>query len=603
MAEPASARLTVRLAVDEDREVIYRQRHAVYACELGQHAPNAEGRLTDALDAHNLYVVALLGGELVGFVSITPPGPGRYSVDKYFARSALPFPFDAGLYEVRLLTVAPRCRGSQLGGEVAGLLIYAAFRWVEAQGGTRVVAIGRREVVGLYKRVGLRPLGLETRAGAVTYDLLAATLDELRGRLAHYAVALRQVEPRVDWQMGLPFHASSGCAHGGAFFEAVGDEFDRLGRRRAVINADVLDAWFPPAPAVLRALGEDPEWLLRTSPPPHAEGLTRVLARARGVGPESVLCGAGSSALIFLALRHWLRPSSRVLLPDPTYGEYAHVLEKIIGCRPERLSLSRAEGYVLCPDRLRAALREGYDWVILVNPNSPTGRHVPRDALAEALREAPAGTRVWVDETYVEYAGPGQSLERAAARGRNVVVCKSMSKVYALSGARVGYLCGPAEWLEELRPLMPPYAVSLPAQVAAVAALGAADYYAARWAETHALREELADGLRATGRLEVVPGVANFLLCHLADDGPDAATVLARCRARDLFLRNAAGMGSRLGGRAIRVAVKDAESNRKVLEIVRGALGGEGAKGNGRGAGPHSSGRPRTRTGEQDLPS
>src|SRR5262249_4074196 len=152
------------------------------------------------------------------------------------------------------------------------------------------------------------------RAGAVTYDLLAATLDELRRRLAHYAVALRQVEPRIDWQMGLPFHASSGCAHGGAFFEAVGDGFDPPERRRAVTHPAVLGAWVPPAPAVLRALGEDPGWLLRTSPPPHAEGLTRVIARARGVGPESVLCGAGSSALIFLALRHWLRPSSRVLL-------------------------------------------------------------------------------------------------------------------------------------------------------------------------------------------------------------------------------------------------------------------------------------------------
>jgi histidinol-phosphate/aromatic aminotransferase/cobyric acid decarboxylase-like protein len=572
MADPACPRLTVRLAVDEDREIIYRQRHAVYACELGQHAPNAAGRLTDALDAHNLYVVARLGGELVGFISITPPGPGRYSIDKYFARADLPFPFDGGLYEVRLLTVAPRCRGGQLGGEIAGLLIYAAFRWVEAQGGTRVVAIGRREVVGLYQRVGLRPLGLETRAGAVTYDLLAATIDELRGRLAHYAVALRQVEPRVDWQMGLPFHASSGCAHGGAFFEAVGDEFDRLERGRAVINADVLDAWFPPAPGVLRALSENLEWLLRTSPPPHAEGLTRVLARARGVGPENVLCGAGSSALIFLALRHWLRPDSRVLLLSPTYGEYAHVLERVIGCRPQRLTLSRSDGYVLCPDRLRAALREGPDWLILVNPNSPTGRHVPRDALAAALREVPAGTRVWVDETYVEYAGPGQSLEGVAARGRNVVVCKSMSKVYALSGARVGYLCGPAEWLEELRPLTPPYAVGLPAQVAAVAALGEPAYYTGRWAQTHALREALADGLRATGRVEVVPGVANFLLCHLAADGPDAATVLARCRARDLFLRHAAGMGAPLGDRAVRVAVKDADTNRKILEILKSAL-------------------------------
>ena len=70
----------------------------------------------------------------------------------------------------------------------------------------------------------------------------------------------------------------------------------------------------------------------------------------------------------------------------------------------------------------------------------------------------------------------------------------------------------------------------------------------------------------------MVPGVANFLLCRLAEDGPDAATVLARCRARDLFLRNAAGMGTRLGDRALRVAVKDADTNRRLLEILTSAL-------------------------------
>jgi histidinol-phosphate/aromatic aminotransferase/cobyric acid decarboxylase-like protein len=209
---------------------------------------------------------------------------------------------------------------------------------------------------------------------------------------------------------------------------------------------------------------------------------------------------------------------------------------------------------------------------------------------------------VWVDETYVEYAGPGQSLEGEAARGRTVVVCKSMSKVYALSGSRVGYLCGPAEWLEELRPLTPPYAVSLPAQVAAVAALGEADYYAARWAETHALREQLAGGLRATGRVEVVPGVANFLLCRLAEDGPDAATVLARCRARGLFLRNAAGMGSCLGGRAIRVAVKDAGTNRKILEIVGAALGAERTEVSRRGATLQRGGPGRARVNRNGGP-
>ncbi|MHC4129291.1 MAG: aminotransferase class I/II-fold pyridoxal phosphate-dependent enzyme, partial [Planctomycetota bacterium] len=108
-----------------------------------------------------------------------------------------------------------------------------------------------------------------------------------------------------------------------------------------------------------------------------------------------------------------------------------------------RRRLRRDEGYAPDLDRLRDRLRRGYDLVVLVNPNSPTGRHVPREALEEILAAAPPTTRFWIDETYVEYAGRSEALERFAAASDNTVVCKSMSKVYALSGVRAAYLCGP----------------------------------------------------------------------------------------------------------------------------------------------------------------
>src|SRR5207237_7922333 len=99
---------------------------------------------------------------------------------------------------------------------------------------------------------------------------------------------------------------------------------------------------------------------------------------------------------------------------------------------------------------------------------------------------------VWIAETYVDYVDPDESLERFACELPNVVVCKSMSKVYALSGMRAAYLCACPELVAYLRRVTPPWTVSLPAQVAAVAALDEAPYYAARWAETRRLRQELA---------------------------------------------------------------------------------------------------------------
>jgi histidinol-phosphate/aromatic aminotransferase/cobyric acid decarboxylase-like protein len=372
----------------------------------------------------------------------------------------------------------------------------------------------------------------------------------------------------VDFEVTAPPTQFAPCFHGGAFFDAIGTEFDDMDRRHEIINADVLDAWFPPSPGVLRALQADLSWLLRTSPPASADGLVRTIARVRGLPQDCLLPGAGSSDLIFLAFRQWLTPASRVLLLDPAYGEYAHILERVIHCQVERFTLRREEGYAVNLELLEQRLQEPFDLVILVNPNNPTGRLVPRGDLETVLRRMPAETRVWIDEAYLDYTGAAQTMENFAANSSNVVVCKSMSKVYALSGARTAYLCAAPDQLAELRSLTPPWAVSLPAQVAAVKALQDPVYYAARYAQTHRLRARLEVELAALPGWEIVHGRANFVLCHLPEDGPDAAAVVRRCRARGLFLRDAGIMGRHLGRHALRIAVKDLPTQRTMMGIL-----------------------------------
>ncbi len=361
------------------------------------------------------------------------------------------------------------------------------------------------------------------------------------------------------------------CYHGGAFYTAIGEDFRNLERARRIINADVLDAWFDPAPAVLTALESHLPWILRTSPPTHARGMQEAIAAARGISAAAVLPGGGSSDLIFLALGRFLTATSRVLILDPMYGEYAHVLERVIGCQVERLPLHRADGYCIDPLVLQQRLRDGFDAVLLVNPNSPTGRFLPSSQLAAMLAEASPHTLIWIDETYLNYADETDSLERMASHSQRIFVCTSLSKSYALSGARCAYLVGPESRLRELRRWMPPWAVSHAAQIAACTAVEQLAYYRTCWAQTRTLRRALAAELARLG-LAPVPGVANFLLCHLEPGDPSAAALIHACRSHDLYLRDVTDMGCNWRDQVFRIAVKDGATNARMIAIITAAL-------------------------------
>ena len=561
-------RVQIELAEDQHRELIYAARHEIYGLELGQHHPNPGKKLTDALDEFNTYIIAREGDRLLAFVSLTPPA-SSYSIDKYFDRACVPARFDETLFEIRLLTVMSQSRGSLL----ASAMMYAALRYVEEHGGKQIVAIGRREVLDLYLKSGLRQTGLQTHAGKVTYELLVADVADIRNAIDKYDHVVKRIENQCQWNLRFSFRPVPACLHGGAFWDAVGDDFKDLEKLHQVISADVLDAWFPPAPEVVSALANDLPKLIQTSPPTDAGGLVRTIAEARGISTRNVLPAAGSSELIYLAFSRWLTSQSRVLVIDPSYGEYIHLLETVIGCKVDRLRLRRGDDHRLDLHELQSRIREGYDLAVLVNPNSPTGTMISRRDFEEVLRNVPARTRVWIDETYIEYAGVEHSLERYAAGAANVFVCKSMSKVYALSGLRVAYLVGNSGALAQLRAFAPPWAVSLPAQVAAVAALKSTSYYEARYRQTVLLREQLISQLCGRFGFSVTTSCANFLLCHIPQQMPRASEIREAAQQRGVYFRDAGTISRSLGDHCLRIAVKDSAANARILDVLTLILG------------------------------
>jgi|LakMenEpi03Aug12_release.lakeMendotaPanAssembly.Ray.scaffolds.fasta_scaffold201235_1 histidinol-phosphate/aromatic aminotransferase/cobyric acid decarboxylase-like protein/GNAT superfamily N-acetyltransferase len=561
--------IEISFATSDNRSKIYSLRHDVYASELMQHPENEARLFQDKFDDFNTYIVAKINAVLVGFICVTPPTKNEYSIDKYFSRGDIPFPVDADTFELRILTVIKEFRGKP----IAVALMWAAFRFIQSHGGSTIMAIGRSEVLNMYLKLGFKTTNKTIKVGEVTFTLINSNVEELNTYIEkNFKNFFIKVKNQCNWKLGIDFFKPASCYHGGAFFDAIGNEFDDLKKRNEIINADVLDAWFNPAPQLVKELEAHLSWICKTSPPTDCLGMANGIAKARGLKPENILPGSGSSDLIFLAFREWLIPESRVLILDPTYGEYFHVLENIIGCKVDRINLIKAKNYTVDLNELVTRAKDKYDLIVIVNPNSPTGQHIPRESLENALLQIPASTRIWIDETYIEYCGSEQTLEKFAAKTSNCIVCKSMSKVYALSGLRAAYLCASPFQLEKLRSISPPWAVSLPAQIGALIALKEGLYYEKCYEETHVLREEFTKELRKLNSIEVLESKANFVLCYLPKNGPTAEKIVSKCKEKGLYLRDVANMGVNFDDYTIRIAIKDKETNQKMLMLIKQVL-------------------------------
>lgn len=513
--------LSLAYADDPIREHIYRARYEVYAHEPDEHPhPDCDSKLQDSTDAYNVYVVATCRGVLQGFVAITPPG-----FHKDLQRHGVE-PAHAGSHELRLLTVLPGCRGRGIGSA----LVFAAARYVAASGGTHLEALVRADAAAACVARGMDTVGHDAE-----FVHVRARPEDLRASCGSGIV----------WNLPFEMRGTSACAHGG----------ERLEVDHAGIHADVLDAWFPPAPAVIQAVTAHPNDI-RVTPPAHARELLDTLEATRGLKPSHVLLGAGASDLIYRCFFTWLGPQSRVLLLDPTYAEYDHVL-RAIGCRVTKMHLDASNGYALTPQLVPPG---EFDLVVLCNPNSPTG--VWSD-LGPVLDKFATRTRVWVDETYLEYSGK-ESLEALVETRPNLVICKSMSAAYALSGLRVGYVYAHPVLLDAVRARSPPWPVSRVAQRAAIAALRSPEYYADHYGETHVLRGKLEDFLR---KLEwtVVPGAcANFVMAR-PPSYVAARDIVESCAKSAVYLRL-------VDDHTVRIAVKGHSTQKKLMAAIEEAV-------------------------------
>lgn len=292
-------------------------------------------------------------------------------------------------------------------------------------------------------------------------------------------------------------------------------------------------------------------------PDPYCRELRAAIGKAEGVPEGHILCGAGASELLY-AFAAALPEDKPGLIVAPAFSEYASAL-KAAGRRVEYHLLTEETGFRLTGDILSKDLAR-YCAVFVCSPANPTGVTV-EPGLIRAI--AKTGVRLLLDLCFLDLAAsPGRyNIPSLLDEFPNVAVLRSPTKSFAIPGVRLGYtLSSDAGLLERMSERGQCWNVSVPAQMAGVAAMGCGEWLRASVREIVSERERLSAGLEALG-ITVYPGEANFLLIRSHTD------LVKPLAGRGLLIRDCSNFVGLTTG-YYRAAVRAPEENDRLLTAL-----------------------------------
>ena len=311
---------------------------------------------------------------------------------------------------------------------------------------------------------------------------------------------------------------------------------------------------FPPQDAVVEAITRAVAGVNRY-PEMTGETLTQALAHRWDVEVEQVVVGNGSVALIQHLLDAVCQPGDEVVIPWRSFEAYP-ICVAVAGARAVRVPLTPDARHDV--PAMLAAITPRTRVVMVCTPNNPTGTILTARELAELVAGVPRDVVVLVDEAYLDFVTApevGDALTLLAG-APNLVVSRTFSKAHALAGMRVGYLVCEPGLAAAIRSVATPFGVNLPAQSAAVAALGQTELgrTAERSAAVAAERDRVVASLRTQG-WEVPEAHGNFFWLGV---GEETMALAEHFRAAGILVRPFAGEG-------VRVSIGTTSDNERVL--------------------------------------
>ena len=297
--------------------------------------------------------------------------------------------------------------------------------------------------------------------------------------------------------------------------------------------------------------------------------LRNVLSNYCDVPADYILPGNGSSELIALLIE--ARAPKHTLILGPTYSEYSRELT-FSGSTQDYYPLQETSDFRPDLDDLFHTLSDGYDFLIICNPNNPTSSAIFRDELKELLAFCKRkNIFVMIDETYVEFAPDISAITAVPLTKQfsNLMVLRGVSKFYAAPGMRFGYgITGNSEFLKTMREKQIPWSLNSLGAFAGEMLFQDHDYYQQTRNLILSERQKMYETIKKLPTFKIYPAYANFLLVKILKDGITSFDVFERCIQKGLMIRDCSSFQC-LEGEYVRFCIQMPEENQRLLDLLQ----------------------------------
>lgn len=268
---------------------------------------------------------------------------------------------------------------------------------------------------------------------------------------------------------------------------------------------------YPPSPNVIenivKHVGEVCQY-----PDTLSNELKVSIANYNKVSLSQIIVGNGSDELISLTSKAYLDYKSKIMIFTPTFSQYERTA-KWIGAKVTRIPSLKDFRYNIDTEEAISEINEETKIIWLCNPNNPTANIIPSSKVEEILNSISSSILLALDECYYEFSK--ETAIDLVRRYENLIIFRSFSKTFNLSGLRLGYAIASERIIKKISKIKLPYNVNILAQIAGVSALDDLSYYNEQWAKMDKEKNWLMEKLRDISNITVLPSSTNFILIKI----------------------------------------------------------------------------------------